>query len=140
MSPQLIEFTFTIVRTRSPDSVIFPLFGAADSGMLAPKRVGVEGVGEEDPKSAGATRSNCRRRSQFGVVSTSGSPFFIMAYLVASAFRGDDCEGQMMPSLEVEVVAAAGGSEDAYARLVNHCRGLVTSIALAIVRDVRSSQ
>jgi RNA polymerase sigma factor (sigma-70 family) len=41
---------------------------------------------------------------------------------------------------ESDVLAAAAGSGDAYARVVDGCRGLVASVALAIVRDVPASE
>jgi RNA polymerase sigma factor (sigma-70 family) len=41
---------------------------------------------------------------------------------------------------ESDVLAAAAGSGEAYARLVDGCRGLVASLALAIVRDVPASE
>ncbi len=43
-------------------------------------------------------------------------------------------------ALDVLVIAAAGGDRDAFARLVDETRGLVASIALAILRDVDVSR
>src|SRR5207244_10651469 len=39
-----------------------------------------------------------------------------------------------------DVLLAAAGNGEAYARLVDGCRGLVASLALAIVRDVPASE
>jgi RNA polymerase sigma factor (sigma-70 family) len=41
---------------------------------------------------------------------------------------------------ESDVVKAAGGDQSAYARLIDGTRGLVCSLALAVVRDAASSQ
>ena len=43
-------------------------------------------------------------------------------------------------ALDDLVSAAAGGDRDAFARLVDETRGLVASIALAILRDVDVSR
>lgn len=44
------------------------------------------------------------------------------------------------PSLEPHVVAAMRGDDHAYAEVVERCAGVVTSIALAIVRNVEASE
>lgn len=45
-----------------------------------------------------------------------------------------------LPGLELEVVAAMSGNREAYGRLVTQSQSLVASLALALTRDLATSE